>query len=142
MIGTFVVRSISNFSRYARALTTRSDAIAQRIGTMGKAMVAWAVPSSVIMIRSQRGDLPSSRIHIYIYIIYNNSPSESIARTTRQRFFPSLPPLLQLSTRRRRKNYDLRFFSIESSIVQIIDFSQSKFFVPGDLLHRVEETSG
>lgn len=40
----------------------------------------------------------------YIYIIYNNSPSESIARTTRQRFFPSLPPLLQLSTRRRKNS--------------------------------------
>lgn len=111
----------------------------------------------MIRLRLQRGDVPSSRIHI----IYNNSPSESIARTHVQpenvsflSFFPSFPPplpLLQLSTRGKK------FFhssNVRSSILfdlrivfdrNQINFSNPpphlpKFFVRiPRLLHRVED---
>lgn len=115
----------------------------------------------MIRLRLQRGYVPSSRIHI----IYNNSPSESIARTHVQpenvsflSFFPFLPsspplPLLQLSTRGKK------FFhssNVRSSILfdlrivfdrNQINFSNPpppphlpKFFVRiPRLLHRVED---
>lgn len=94
-------------------------------------MVVWAV--IMIRLRLQRGYVPSSRIHI----IYNNSPSESIARTHVQPenvsflsffpFLPSSPPPSPSSNYPHEERsfstlptYDLRFFSIfESFSIEI-----------------------